>query len=56
MPLGARRLLVSYVSLVNVLDRRNVQQWRYSADYATRRPVRSIFNRSVYFGATLTNR
>jgi hypothetical protein len=56
MPLGARRMLVSYVSLVNVLDRRNVQQWRYSADYATRRPVRSIFNRSVYFGATLTNR
>jgi hypothetical protein len=49
-------MLVSYVSLVNVLDRRNVQGWRYSADYAARQPVRSIFNRSVYFGATLSNR
>jgi hypothetical protein len=54
--LGEHRMLVSYVSLVNVLDRRNVQGWRYSADYGARQPVRSIFNRSVYFGATLSNR
>ena len=55
-PLGADRLLVAYVSLNNVLDRRNVQAWRYSADYAERTPVRSLFNRSVYFGATLSTR
>jgi hypothetical protein len=30
-----------------------VQSWTYSADYAERRPVRSLFNRSVYFGGTL---
>jgi hypothetical protein len=33
-----------------------VQAWRYSADYAERTPVRSIFARSVYVGATLQRR
>lgn len=44
---------VWYLSLSNVLDRDNTQGWRYSRDYRTRTPVRSIFNRSVYFGASL---
>lgn len=44
---------VVYVSLSNVLNRRNTQSWSYSRDYSTRSPVGSIFNRSVYFGATL---
>ncbi len=55
-PFGDAGLLVTYVSLNNALDRRNVQGWRYSPDYARRTPVRSLFNRSVYFGATLTAR
>lgn len=44
---------VLYLSLSNVLDRDNTQGWKYSEDYRTRTPVRSIFNRSVYFGASL---
>ncbi len=55
-PLGENRTLVTYLSVNNLLDRRNVQAWRYSADYAEREPVRCIFNRSVYFGATLSTR
>ncbi|MGQ0539196.1 MAG: TonB-dependent receptor [Gemmatimonadaceae bacterium] len=44
---------VLYLSLSNVLDRENVQSWRYSRDYSERVAVRSIFNRSLYFGASL---
>jgi hypothetical protein len=55
-PLGPRTTGVFYASLNNVLDRRNVQAWRYSADFAERAPVRSIFNRAVYVGASLERR
>ncbi|MEW5915099.1 MAG: TonB-dependent receptor [Gemmatimonadota bacterium] len=44
---------VLYVSVSNVFNRDNVQAWRYSRDYSRRMPVPSIFNRSVYFGASL---
>lgn len=44
---------VLYLSLSNVFDRDNTQGWKYSDNYRTRTPVRSIFNRSVYFGASL---
>ena len=44
---------VFYASLSNVLDRENVYGYRYSRDYRERAPVRSIFNRSLYFGASL---
>jgi hypothetical protein len=37
----------------NLLDRANLQGYTWSPDYTERLPVRSIFNRSVYFGATL---
>ena len=53
---GSRTTGILYLSLNNLLDRRNVQAWRYSADYAERMPVRSIFARSVYVGATLQRR
>jgi hypothetical protein len=53
---GPRTTGIFYASLNNLLDRRNVQAWRYSADYAERTPVRSIFARSVYVGATLQRR
>jgi hypothetical protein len=44
---------VLYASVSNLFDRENVQSWRYSRDYAQRFAVRSIFNRSIYFGASL---
>jgi hypothetical protein len=53
---GTRTTGVFYLSLNNVLDRRNVQAWRYSTDYAERTPVRGIFNRAVYVGASLQRR
>jgi hypothetical protein len=44
---------VLYASVSNLFDRGNVQSWQYSRDYTRRMPLRSIFNRSVYFGASL---
>ncbi len=44
---------VLFVSVNNILDRSNVQTMTWSRDYSERIPVRSIFNRSVYFGGTL---
>ncbi|MBK8250180.1 MAG: TonB-dependent receptor [Gemmatimonadetes bacterium] len=52
-PLGAHAQSVLYVSVSNVLNAANVQGWRYSRDYRTRTPLPSIFNRSLYFGASL---
>jgi hypothetical protein len=31
-----------------------VHAWRYGPDYAQRAPVRSVFNRALYVGASLT--
>jgi TonB-dependent receptor-like protein/carboxypeptidase family protein len=45
---------VFFVALNNALDRENVYAYRYTADYRRRFPVRSVFNRSVYFGMTFT--
>ncbi len=45
---------VFYVTLTNALDRTNVQAYRYSPDYTRRTPVQSVFNRSIYFGTTIT--
>ena len=33
----------------------NVYQYTYNANYTQRIPVRSLFNRSVYFGGSLTH-
>jgi hypothetical protein len=44
---------VVYVSVNNVFDRANVQSYRYTSDYGRRIPVRSIFNRGLYFGFSL---
>jgi vitamin B12 transporter len=46
--------VVIYWSVSNVLDRANVHAYRYSPDYTARFPVRSIFERSHYFGASVT--
>ncbi len=46
-------LMVVFVAVQNVLDRKNVYDYRYNADYSVRIPTRSMFNRSIYFGATI---
>ncbi len=45
---------VTYVAVTNVFDRSNVYARLYTADYASRYDVRSIFNRAVYFGGVIT--
>jgi TonB-dependent receptor-like protein/carboxypeptidase family protein len=52
---GPRMILVYFFSVDNVLDRVNVYQYTYNADYTQRIPVRSLFKRSVYVGASLTH-
>lgn len=52
-PLTATLASVLYASVSNLFDRDNVQSWRYSRDYKQRSPLASIFNRSIYFGASL---
>jgi hypothetical protein len=47
--------LVYFFSLDNVLDRENIYQYTYNANYTRRIPVRSLFNRSLYFGGSLTH-
>ena len=47
--------LVYFFSVDNVLDRTNLYEYTYTADYSRRIPVRSLFNRSLYFGASLTH-
>lgn len=53
-PIGATLQTVVFVSMMNILDRENAQSFRYSADYSTRHLVPSLFERSVYFGGTIT--
>jgi hypothetical protein len=45
---------VVFVSLMNMLDRTNAQRYTYNADYSRRTIASSLFERSVYFGATIT--
>jgi hypothetical protein len=47
--------LVYFFSLDNVLNRVNLYEYTYTPDYSRRIPVRSLFNRSLYFGASLTH-
>jgi hypothetical protein len=53
--LSQRTILVYFFSLDNVLDRENLYQYTYNADYSKRIPVRSLFKRSAYLGASLTH-
>ena len=47
-------LTVFFISVMNVLDRSNVLQYRYSNDYSERIPLKSPFPRTIYFGVTTT--
>ena len=49
---GANAVLYSAVS--NLLDRENIHAYRYPRDYTTRIPIRSLFKRSFYVGASFT--
>lgn len=53
-PLGHRAMAVLFLGVANALDRKNLYGYRYSADYSQRIPVRSQFERSVYFGASVS--
>ena len=53
--LTPRTILVYFASLGNVFDRTNIYQYTYNANYSQRIPVRSLFNRSIYFGASITH-
>lgn len=48
----ADNLTVFFVSIMNSLDRPNVRDYRYSADYSERIPLKTPFPRTVYFGVT----
>lgn len=52
-PLGGGRALVLFASLSNLLDRANVTDVGWSADFTERVPRRSPFNRALFAGATL---
>ncbi|HEX4682102.1 MAG TPA: TonB-dependent receptor [Gemmatimonadaceae bacterium] len=53
--LNARNMLVCFFSLDNVFDRENIYTYTYTADYSRRIPIRSVFKRSFYIGASLTH-
>ena len=52
--LWADNLTVLFVSVMNSLDRANVREYRYSADYSERIPLQTPFPRTIYFGVTTT--
>ena len=54
--LGPKAFLVVYASVNNLLNRKNIYAYTYTRDYSQRIAVPSLFNRSYYFGATLTTR
>jgi hypothetical protein len=45
---------VFYSAVNNVFDRDNIYGYRYAGDYSNRFPIRSLFKRSVYVGASIT--
>ena len=54
VPFPQQRLLVLFAAANNLLDRKNVYDYRYDASYSSRTPVRSQFKRSIYLGASFT--
>ncbi|PQJ36374.1 hypothetical protein BSZ35_07995 [Salinibacter sp. 10B] len=53
-PFNRQQHVIFYAAVNNVLDRANVVDLAYSADYAERRERTTNFRRSVYVGLTLT--
>jgi hypothetical protein len=48
-------VLVYFAEVENLFDRNNVYEYTYNADYTHRIAVRSLFNRSLYVGASLSH-
>lgn len=53
-PLSPQSFLVLFASVNNLLDRENIYEYRYNADYTRRIPIRSLFNRSYYIGGSIS--
>jgi vitamin B12 transporter len=54
MRLSPQTFLVLFASVNNLFDRVNIFDYRYSADYSQRIPIRSLFNRSFYVGGSIS--
>jgi hypothetical protein len=54
MRLSPQTFLVMFASVNNLFDRVNIYEYRYSADYSQRIPIRSLFNRSFYVGGSIS--
>jgi hypothetical protein len=52
---AARLSAVFFSSVSNLFDRDNVFTYRYTSDYQSRIPVRSLFKRTFYVGASLSS-
>ena len=46
--------VVYFASVDNIFNRVNAYDYTYTSDYTTRIPIRSLFNRSLYMGFSLT--
>ncbi|HYC49982.1 MAG TPA: TonB-dependent receptor [Gemmatimonadaceae bacterium] len=46
--------VVIYAAVSNLMDRENIHAYRWSTDYSERIPIRSLFKRSYYVGASFT--
>lgn len=55
MRLSASNTLVWFCEFENLLDRDNLYSYTYNSDYTKRIPIRSLFKRSFYIGASLTH-
>jgi outer membrane cobalamin receptor len=49
---AARDLMIFYFGISNLLNRINIFDYQYSADFQRRDPVESAFGRSIYFGVS----
>lgn len=54
LPFGKGHTAVFYLAVSNVLNRSNVLSYEYSADYSTRTPRKTNYQRFIYFGVTTT--
>jgi hypothetical protein len=52
--LSPQTVLVMFASVNNLFDRVNTYEYRYTADFSQRIPIRSLFNRSFYVGGSIS--
>ncbi|NUO81433.1 hypothetical protein HUU05_15255, partial [candidate division KSB1 bacterium] len=54
LPYGKGHAATFYLAVSNVLNRSNVLDYEYSADYSTRTLRTTNYRRFIYFGVTTT--